>query len=110
MFSIIWHYQHIGSSRLDLTKSAEKSYRTFLSQERDLLNKYNHVVSLWRRVSISILSDTFVLVLFLSEGLGTTQVKFHLFFFLLQTSTLSGDLRYADALRLLNTLEDASKG
>ncbi|KAK4755826.1 hypothetical protein SAY87_009583 [Trapa incisa] len=55
--------------------TTEKSYKTFLLQERELVNKYNHVVSLWKRIS-----------------------------------TISRDLRYDDALRLLNTLEDASKG
>ncbi|KAL5178483.1 hypothetical protein HKD37_01G000003 [Glycine soja] len=42
--------------------------------EHELVNKYNYVVSLWKRVS-----------------------------------TVTGELRYSDALRLLNTLEDASK-
>ncbi|KAL6585624.1 hypothetical protein OROMI_002268 [Orobanche minor] len=45
------------------------------SHERELMNKYNYVVSLWRRIS-----------------------------------TVTGELRYADALKLLDTLEDASKG
>ncbi|KAL6519255.1 hypothetical protein OROGR_018575 [Orobanche gracilis] len=46
-----------------------------LSHERELMNKYNYVVGLWRRIS-----------------------------------TVTGELRYADALKLLDTLEDASKG
>ncbi|XP_031373092.1 uncharacterized protein LOC116188092 isoform X2 [Punica granatum] len=55
-------------------RTTEKSYKTFLSQERELVNKYNYVVSLWKRIS-----------------------------------TVSGDLRHVDALRLLNILEDASQ-
>lgn len=35
----------------DLTESAEKTFKLFQSQERELVNKYNHVVGLWRRVS-----------------------------------------------------------
>ncbi|KAG5002382.1 hypothetical protein JHK87_023454 [Glycine soja] len=46
----------------------------FQSQEHELVNKYNYVVSLWKRVS-----------------------------------TVTGELHYGDALRLLNNLEDASK-
>ncbi|KAG6384846.1 hypothetical protein SASPL_153665 [Salvia splendens] len=53
----------------------EHTFKLFLSQERELLNKYNYVISLWRRIS-----------------------------------TVTGELRYADALRLLHTLEDATKG
>ncbi|KAF4353914.1 hypothetical protein G4B88_009392 [Cannabis sativa] len=59
----------------NLTEPAEKSFKLFLSQERELVNKYNYVVSLWRRIS-----------------------------------TVSGELHYVDAIRLLHTLEDASKG
>ncbi|KAJ6992780.1 hypothetical protein NC653_016011 [Populus alba x Populus x berolinensis] len=46
----------------------------FQSEERELVNKYNYVVSLWRRIS-----------------------------------TIHGELRYMDAMRLLYTLEDASE-
>lgn len=60
--------------RLVLEQTTQKSFRLFQSQERELVNKYNFVVSLWRRIA-----------------------------------TVSGELRYVDALRLLHTLEDASK-
>ncbi|KAG8373893.1 hypothetical protein BUALT_Bualt11G0072600 [Buddleja alternifolia] len=56
-------------------RTSEQTFKLFQSHERDLVNKYNYVVSLWRRLS-----------------------------------TVTGELRYTDALRLLNTLEDASKG
>ncbi|XP_054785630.1 uncharacterized protein LOC129292132 [Prosopis cineraria] len=57
-----------------MERTNEKSFKIFKSQEYDLANKYNYVVSLWRRVS-----------------------------------TVTGELRYDEAMRLLNTLEDASK-
>ncbi|EOY32199.1 Uncharacterized protein TCM_039797 isoform 1 [Theobroma cacao] len=56
-------------------RTTEKTFKLFQSQERDLVNKYNYVVSLWRRVS-----------------------------------TIAGELRYVDAMRLLYTLEEATKG
>ncbi|XP_061990573.1 uncharacterized protein LOC133708993 [Rosa rugosa] len=59
---------------LGLERSTEKTFQLVLSEERDLLNKYNYVVSLWKRIS-----------------------------------TTTGELRYADAMRMLHTLEDASK-
>ncbi|KAK8630292.1 hypothetical protein V6N13_079090 [Hibiscus sabdariffa] len=55
-------------------RTTEKTFKLFQSQERDLVNKYNYVVSLWRRIS-----------------------------------TITGELRYGDAMRLLSTLEDASQ-
>ncbi|GMI74224.1 hypothetical protein like AT5G58100 [Hibiscus trionum] len=55
-------------------RTTEKTFKLFQSQELDLVNKYNYVVSLWRRIS-----------------------------------TITGELRYADAMRLLSTLEDASQ-
>ncbi|KAH7572476.1 hypothetical protein JRO89_XS04G0262200 [Xanthoceras sorbifolium] len=58
-----------------MERTTEKTFIVFQSQERELVNKYNYVVSLWRRIS-----------------------------------TVTGELRYADALRLLYILEDASKG
>ncbi|KAH9805466.1 transmembrane protein [Citrus sinensis] len=58
-----------------MERTTEKTFKLFQSQERELVNKYNYVVSLWRRIS-----------------------------------TVTGDLRYLDAMRLLYTLEDASKG
>ncbi|XP_047971385.1 uncharacterized protein LOC125214411 [Salvia hispanica] len=58
-----------------MERTSEHTFKLFLSQERELLNKYNYVISLWRRIS-----------------------------------TVTGELRYADALRLLHTLEDATKG
>ncbi|XP_023516259.1 uncharacterized protein LOC111780168 [Cucurbita pepo subsp. pepo] len=56
-------------------RTTEKSFKLFLSQERDLVKKHQYVVSLWRRIS-----------------------------------TLSGELRYVDAVRLLPVLNEASKG
>lgn len=61
---MLWH----------LTEAAQKSFKLFQSQERDLVNKYNLVVGLWKRIA-----------------------------------TISGELRYVDALRLLYTLDDASR-
>ncbi|XP_056174780.1 uncharacterized protein LOC115689447 [Syzygium oleosum] len=60
---------------LVVERTTEKTYKIFQSQERELVNKYNTLVGLWKRISTSI-----------------------------------GELRYTDALRFLNTLEDASKG
>ncbi|KAG9131009.1 hypothetical protein Leryth_006720 [Lithospermum erythrorhizon] len=60
---------------LVLEHTSERTFKIFQTQERELINKYNSVVGLWRRIS-----------------------------------TVTGELRYADALRLLNTLEDVSKG
>nr|KYP61322.1 hypothetical protein KK1_015809 [Cajanus cajan] len=64
----------VGCNPFSITSQAEKTFRIFHSQEHELVNKYNYVVSLWKRVS-----------------------------------TVTGELRYVDSLRLLNTLEDASK-
>lgn len=61
--------------RLIMEKTSERTFNIFQSQEHELLNKYNYVVSLWRRIS-----------------------------------TISGELRYSDALALLHAVEDASKG
>ncbi|KAF3436695.1 hypothetical protein FNV43_RR19442 [Rhamnella rubrinervis] len=58
-----------------IERTTEKTFKLFQSQERELINKYNYVVSLWKRIS-----------------------------------SITGELRYVDALRLLYTLEDASKG
>ncbi|KAE8653558.1 uncharacterized protein LOC101207480 isoform X1 [Cucumis sativus] len=58
-----------------MERTTEKSFKLFLSQERDLVKKHQYVVSLWRRIS-----------------------------------TVSGELRYIDAVRLLYTLNEASKG
>ncbi|XP_062163765.1 uncharacterized protein LOC133870619 isoform X1 [Alnus glutinosa] len=60
---------------LVMEHTTEKTFKLFQSQERELMNKYNYVVSLWRRIS-----------------------------------SVTGELRYVDALRLLYTLEEASKG
>lgn len=60
--------------RLLMERTTQNTFKIFQSQEHELVNKYNYVVSLWRRAS-----------------------------------TVTGELRYVDALRLLNTLEDASK-
>ncbi|XP_034920570.1 uncharacterized protein [Populus alba] len=60
--------------RLLMEHTSEKTFKMFQSEERELVNKYNYVVSLWRRIS-----------------------------------TIHGELRYMDAMRLLYTLEDASE-
>ncbi|CAB4292361.1 unnamed protein product [Prunus armeniaca] len=60
---------------LVMERTTEKTFKLVQSQEHELINKYNYVVSLWRRIS-----------------------------------TVTGELRYVDAMRLLYTLEDASKG
>lgn len=60
--------------RLVMERTSEQTFKLFHTQERELVNKYNYVVSLWRRIS-----------------------------------TVTGELRYVDAMRLLYTLEDASK-
>ncbi|KAL5540129.1 hypothetical protein UlMin_042353 [Ulmus minor] len=60
---------------LVMEHTTEKTFKLFQSQERELVNKYNYVVSMWRRIS-----------------------------------TVTGELRYVDAMRLLSTLEDASNG
>ncbi|XP_062115255.1 uncharacterized protein LOC133829565 [Humulus lupulus] len=60
---------------LIMERTTEKTFKLFKSQERELVNKYNYVVSLWRRIS-----------------------------------TVSGELHYGDAIRLLHALEDSSKG
>lgn len=60
--------------RLASEQTTQKSFKLFQSQERDLVNKYNLVVGLWKRIA-----------------------------------TISGELRYVDALRLLYTLDDASR-
>ncbi|OAY59027.1 uncharacterized protein LOC110609379 isoform X2 [Manihot esculenta] len=69
--------QRVNSAihRLLMESTSEKTFRLFQSKEKELVNKYNYVVSLWRRIS-----------------------------------TITGELRYVDATRLLYTLEDASKG
>ncbi|KAJ9692983.1 hypothetical protein PVL29_011900 [Vitis rotundifolia] len=61
--------------RLVMEHTTEQTFKLFQSQERELVNKYNYVVGLWRRIA-----------------------------------TVTGELRYVDAMRLLYTLEDASKG
>ncbi|KAJ6958690.1 hypothetical protein NC653_040365 [Populus alba x Populus x berolinensis] len=60
--------------RLLMERTSEKTFKMFQSEERELVDKYNYVVSLWRRIS-----------------------------------TIHGELRYVDAMRLLYTLEDASE-
>ncbi|KAJ6913092.1 hypothetical protein NC651_015552 [Populus alba x Populus x berolinensis] len=60
--------------RLLMEHTSEKTFKMFQSEERELVNKYNYVVSLWRGIS-----------------------------------TIHGELRYMDAMRLLYTLEDASE-
>ncbi|KAK9989673.1 hypothetical protein SO802_029912 [Lithocarpus litseifolius] len=58
-----------------MERTTEKTFKLFQSHERELVNQYNYVVSMWRRIS-----------------------------------TVTGELRYVDALRLLYTVEEASKG
>ncbi|KAM1270279.1 hypothetical protein ACFX2J_031219 [Malus domestica] len=60
---------------LVMEHTSEKTFELVQSQEGELVNKYNYVVSRWKSIS-----------------------------------TVTGELRYADAMRLLYTLEDASKG
>ncbi|XP_071912068.1 uncharacterized protein [Coffea arabica] len=60
---------------LVVERTSEQTFKAFQSMERELVNKYNYVVSLWRRIS-----------------------------------TVTAELRYDNAMGLLNTLEDASKG
>ncbi|XP_021744392.1 uncharacterized protein LOC110710407 isoform X1 [Chenopodium quinoa] len=61
--------------RLAFEQTTQKSFKLFQSQERELVNKYNFAVGLWKRIA-----------------------------------TVTGELRYTDALKLLNTLDDASRG
>ncbi|XP_056697255.1 uncharacterized protein [Spinacia oleracea] len=61
--------------RLALEQTTQKSFKLFHSQERELVNKYNFAVGLWKRIA-----------------------------------TVTGELRYVDALRLLYNLDDASRG
>ncbi|KAI5659087.1 hypothetical protein M9H77_27880 [Catharanthus roseus] len=37
--------------RLVTERTSEQTFKVFQSMERDLVNKYNYVVSLWRRIS-----------------------------------------------------------
>ncbi|XP_011625789.1 uncharacterized protein LOC18440814 isoform X1 [Amborella trichopoda] len=60
---------------LVMERTTAQTFKLFKSQERNLVSRYNSVVSLWRRIA-----------------------------------TVSGELRYGDALNLLYMLEDASKG
>ncbi|KAH7848402.1 hypothetical protein Vadar_002330 [Vaccinium darrowii] len=60
---------------LVVEQTSEQTFKLFHSRELELMNKYNYVVGLWRRIS-----------------------------------TITGELRYVDALRLLLSLEDATKG
>ncbi|CAL5439175.1 unnamed protein product [Camellia sinensis] len=60
---------------LIMERTSDQTFKLFKSRELELMNRYNYVVSLWRRIS-----------------------------------TVSGELRYVDALRLLLTLEDATQG
>ncbi|XP_048494940.1 uncharacterized protein LOC104886808 isoform X2 [Beta vulgaris subsp. vulgaris] len=61
--------------RLVMEPTTQNSFKLFQFQERELVNKYNFVVGLWRRIA-----------------------------------TVTGELRYIDALKLLYTLDDASRG
>ncbi|GAB2276230.1 hypothetical protein Dimus_010964 [Dionaea muscipula] len=59
---------------LTMERTTEKSFKLFQPQEHELVNKYNHVVGLWKRIA-----------------------------------TVTGELRYGDAMRLLFNLEDSSR-
>ncbi|MED6219181.1 hypothetical protein PIB30_033497 [Stylosanthes scabra] len=59
---------------LMVERTTKKTFPFFKSQENELVNKYNYIVSLWKRLS-----------------------------------TVTGELRYGDGLRLLITMEDATK-
>lgn len=111
----------------DLTEPAEKTFKLFQSQERELVNKYNYVVGLWRRVSEFVLLPfpflqsclefllfyfyfIFISILEIFLFGGTVYFQFNNMLSYFQISTVTGELRYGDAIRLLHTLEDASKG
>lgn len=59
---------------LVLERTTIQGFKLFKSQERGIVEKYNSIVTLWRRIS-----------------------------------TISSGLRYGDAIKLLSSLEDASK-
>ncbi|XP_074590965.1 uncharacterized protein LOC141846803 isoform X2 [Curcuma longa] len=61
--------------RLIMERTTAQSFKLFKTRERNLVDKYNSIVGLWRRIS-----------------------------------TISGGLRYHDAVKLLTLLEDASSG
>ncbi|XP_020110520.1 uncharacterized protein LOC109725660 isoform X2 [Ananas comosus] len=61
--------------RLIMERTTAQAFKLFKSQERLMVEKYNSVISLWRRIS-----------------------------------TISGGLRYSEAVKLLSLLEDASQG
>ncbi|XP_042464379.1 uncharacterized protein LOC122047278 [Zingiber officinale] len=61
--------------RLIMERTTAQSFKLFKTRERNLVDKYNSIVGLWRRIS-----------------------------------TISGGLRYHDAVKLLSLLEDASSG
>ncbi|ONK82052.1 uncharacterized protein A4U43_C01F35630 [Asparagus officinalis] len=60
---------------LVIERTTSQGFKLFKSQERGIVEKYNSIVGLWRRIA-----------------------------------TISSGLRYGDAMRLLSTLEDTSKG
>ncbi|KAI3775268.1 hypothetical protein L1987_49839 [Smallanthus sonchifolius] len=69
--------QQVNSAiqRLVMEHTSAQSFIAFQAHERHLVDKYNYVVSRWKRIS-----------------------------------TVAGELRFVDALRLLSSLEDASNG
>ncbi|KAI3803180.1 hypothetical protein L1987_31329 [Smallanthus sonchifolius] len=69
--------QQVNSAiqRLVMERTSAQSFNAFQAHERHLVDKYNYVVSRWKRIS-----------------------------------TVAGELRFVDALRLLSSLEDASNG
>ncbi|KAL7600951.1 hypothetical protein Lser_V15G23561 [Lactuca serriola] len=69
------HQVNSAIHRLLMERTSEQSFKAFQVHERQLVDKYNYVVSRWKRIS-----------------------------------TVAGELRYVDALRLLTSLEEASKG
>ncbi|CAD5169905.1 unnamed protein product [Musa acuminata subsp. malaccensis] len=61
--------------RLIMERTTAQGFKLFKTKERNIVEKYNSVIGLWRRIS-----------------------------------TISGGLRYGDAVKLLSLLEDASSG
>lgn len=69
----------------DLTELAEKTFKLFQSQERELVNKYNYVVSLWRRVSgLVLLPFPFLAILPWVPSLSLSILKKERTFYLLE--------------------------
>ncbi|WOL13828.1 hypothetical protein Cni_G22608 [Canna indica] len=61
--------------RMIMERTTAQGFKLFKTKERNMVEKYNSIIGLWRRIS-----------------------------------TISGGLRYGDAVKLLSLLEDASSG